>query len=139
MAGSSPSVRARRALQWALVAVAAAALAGCATPGPTAIGLTELLERPAERALLDGMKAYEDGQYPQASGALRKALQLQLASARDRATAHKLLAFIECSGERFDACEAEFRQARQADPGFALSRAESGHPLWGPVYKRVVP
>jgi hypothetical protein len=36
-------------------------------------------------------------------------------------------------------CEASFRAARQADPTFALSKSEAGHPVWGPVYKRVVP
>ena len=25
------------------------------------------------------------------------------------------------------------------DPTFALSKPEQGHPLWGPVYKRVQP
>ena len=29
--------------------------------------------------------------------------------------------------------------ARTADPGFALTRPEAGHPLWGPVYRQVVP
>ena len=33
-------------------------------------------------------------------------------------------------------CEAEFRAARQADPSFALDRAEAGHPVWGPVYRK---
>ena len=33
-------------------------------------------------------------------------------------------------------CEAAFRAARAADPAFALSRAEAGHPMWGPVYQR---
>jgi hypothetical protein len=36
-------------------------------------------------------------------------------------------------------CEAAFRAARAADPGFVLSRSEAGHPLWGPVYRRVLP
>ena len=58
-----------------------------------------------------------------------------LQSARDRATAHKLLAFITCTSDRLADCETEFREARAADAGFALSRAEAGHPTWGPVYK----
>ncbi len=29
-------------------------------------GLTDVIERPAERALLTGMRAYDDAQYPQA-------------------------------------------------------------------------
>ena len=101
--------------------------------------MTDLLERDAERALFDGLRAYEDGRYPQAETALRKALSTGLSSARDRANAHKLLAFIHCSSERIALCENEFRLARAADPAFALGRAEAGHPLWGPVYRRTGP
>ena len=58
-------------------------------------------------------------------------------SDKDRAIAHKHLAFVYCSSQRLPACEAAFRAARAADAGFALSRAEAGHPQWGPVYKRI--
>ena len=114
-------------------------LAGCAAPPPAAppSGLADLMERPAERALLDGIRAYDDAQYAQAEAALRKALDSGLASGRDRASAHKLLAFITCTSDRLDECEAAFLAARAADPGFALSRSEIGHPLWGPVYRRL--
>jgi hypothetical protein len=112
-------------------------LTGCAAPTPPPDGLADLMERPAERALFDGIRAYDDGQYPQAEAALRRALQAGLRSGRDRASAHKLLAFITCSSERFADCEAEFRAARAADPAFVLGRSEAGHPLWGPVYRRL--
>ena len=117
-------------------------LAGCATPpqlAPPPSGLTELMERPGERALIEGIRAYDDGQYPQAEAALRKALAANLASARDRASAHKLLAFITCTSNRLAECEAAFRAARAADPAFTLNRSEAGHPLWGPVYRKVMP
>jgi Tfp pilus assembly protein PilF len=124
-----------------LVLLAAAALLGaCATPPPPpapATGLSEVMERPAERALLDGIRAYDDGQYAQSETALRSALAAGLKSARDRATAHKLLAFITCTSERLSDCETQFREARAADAAFALSRSESGHPVWGPVYRSV--
>jgi hypothetical protein len=71
--------------------------------------------------------------------ALRRALDSGLQSGRDRATAHKLLAFIACTSERLAECEDAFRAARGADPAFALTRAETGHPLWGPVYRKVLP
>lgn len=118
-----------------------ALLAGCATaPPPTGpTGLMDLLDRPAERALFDGLRAYDEGQYDTAESALRLALAQALGHPRDIATAHKLLAFIQCTSERIEGCEAAFRAARQADPAFALTRAESGHPLWGPVYRRVLP
>ena len=119
------------------------ALAGCASapppPPPPPSGLAELMERPGERALIEGIRAYDDGQYPQAEAALRKALAANLASTRDRASAHKLLAFISCTSNRLAECEAAFRAARAADPGFTLNRSEAGHPLWGPVYRKVMP
>ena len=118
------------------------AFTGCATappPAPPPSGLAELMERPGERALIEGIRAYDDGQYPQAEAALRKALAGSLASARDRASAHKLLAFITCTSARLAECEAAFRAAKAADPAFVLNRSEAGHPLWGPVYRKVMP
>jgi Tfp pilus assembly protein PilF len=123
------------ALALALLA-AATLLTGCATPPPPA-GLSEVIERPAERALLAGMRAYDDGQYADAERELKAALAAGLASPKDRASAHKLLAFVYCSSQRLDACDGAFRSARSADPGFVLSRAEAGHPLWGPVYRKL--
>lgn len=120
--------------------LASAGLAGCAAPVPPApVGLMDVAERPAEGELLAGLRAYDDAQYPLAEGRLGVALKLGLASAKDRAAAHKLLAFIYCTSERIAPCEAAFRAARGADPGFALTRSEAGHPVWGPVYKRVLP
>lgn len=121
--------------------LAAALLAGCAAPPPppSPSGLAELMERPAERALFEGIRAYDDGLYVNAETALRQALADGLSSARDRATAHKLLAFITCTSDRVQDCAAEFRAARRADAAFALSRAEVGHPVWGPVYRSALP
>jgi len=127
----------------ALLAAAVLFLASCAAPpappAPPPPGLADLMERPAERALVEGIRAYDDAQYAQAETMLRRSLAAGLRSPRDQATAHKLLAFITCTSERLADCEAAFRAARQADPSFALSRSEAGHPLWGPVYRRVVP
>ena len=97
------------------------------------------MERPAERLLFEGIRAYDEGQYTQAETALRKALDAGLRSGRDQASAHKLLAFITCTSERLAECEAAFRAARAADPAFTLSRSEAGHPLWGPVYRKTLP
>ena len=100
-------------------------------------GLTDVMQRPAERALLNGLRAYDDGQYAEAERALQEALKTGLVSAKDRANAHKHLAFVYCTTQRAPACEAAFREARNADPEFTLNRAETGHPQWGPVYKKV--
>jgi Tfp pilus assembly protein PilF len=115
--------------------VVVALLGGCAV-APQG-GLSEVMQRPAERALLAGLRAYDDGLYADAERELAKALATGLVSSRDRASAHKHLAFVYCTSQRTAACADAFRAARAADPAFALSRAEAGHPLWGPVYKRV--
>ena len=106
---------------------------------PAPIGLVDVSERPAEKALLAGLKAYEDAQYDIAEKQFVQALATGLASRRDRAEAHKRLAFIRCAAARIDECESEFRRARAADPAFALDRSEAGHPVWGPVYKKLLP
>lgn len=142
MSPTRPPLEAARYLTlWRLLApsfLAGAMLLGCAEtpkPAPESGGLAELMERPAEKALLEGIRAYDDGLYARAEESLRGALAAGLSSARDRATAHKLLAFITCTSERVAACETEFKQARAADAAFALSRSEAGHPVWGPVYR----
>ncbi len=114
-------------------------LAACAPAPPAPVGLLDVSARPAEKALLAGLKAYDDAQYESAQQLFRQALALGLASRKDRAEAHKRLAFIECAAGRLAECESEFRLARQADPTFALDRSEAGHPVWGPVYRKVVP
>jgi len=124
--------------------VVVALSAGCASapPPPPAApppAVAELMQRPAERALIEGVRAYEEAQYGPAEVQLRKALAAGLRDPRDRASAHKLLAFIACTSDRLVECEVQFRAARNADPGFTLTRSEAGHPLWGPVYRRVVP
>jgi hypothetical protein len=116
------------------------ALATACAPMPSASpGLMDVAERPAEKALLAGIRAYEDAQYAEAEKQLNAALQAGLASPKDRAAASKHLAFIYCTSNRVAECETAFRAARRADAAFALSKSESGHPLWGPVYKRAMP
>jgi Tfp pilus assembly protein PilF len=112
---------------------------GCAQPPEAPVGLLDVTSRPAEKALLAGIRAYEDGQYAESEKQLGAALQAGLASPRDAAAAHKHLAFIYCTSNRAARCEAAFREARKVDPSFVLSRSEQGHPLWGPTYKRVLP
>jgi hypothetical protein len=123
----------------AAIASAACLLAACMQAPPRPVGLLDVSARPAERALLAGLKAYDDAQYEPADRLFREALAAGLASPRDRAEAHKRLAFIDCAAGRLADCETDFRRARQADPSFALDKAEAGHPVWGPVYKKVVP
>lgn len=112
-------------------------LAACSAPQPPTVSVVELSRRPAEHALLEGMRKYEDGAFDQAEGSFKIALHEGLADRRDRAVAYKYLAFIDCAFARLDECEANFRSAFASDPGFRLTDAEIGHPIWGPVYQRV--
>ena len=128
-----------RALPAVACALLVSLLGACVQPPTAPSGLMDVAERPAEKALLAGIRAYDDAQYPEAEKLFASALQTGLASQKDRAAAHKHLAFIYCTSSRVSECEAAFRAARQADPAFALSKSESGHPLWGPVYKRLQP
>lgn len=114
-------------------------LSGCVQAPPASPGLMDVAERPAEKALLAGLRAYDDAQYALAEQHFGTALQAGLTSPKDRAAAHKHLAFIYCTTQRVAACEAAFRGAMQVDPQFALSKSEEGHPLWGPVYQRLRP
>lgn len=121
-----------------VVSLALVALAGCASqPRQAPIGLLDVVSRPAEKALQSGLRAYDDAQYADAEKQLNNALKAGLVSPRDQAEAHKVLAFIYCTSRRLVECEAEFRAAKASDPAFALSKSEQGHPLWGPVYKKL--
>jgi len=121
------------------LAACIAALAGCAQRPAPPPGLLDLAERPAEKALLAGLRAYEDAQYAEAEKQLQASLRAGLASPKDRAAANKHLAFIYCTSHRVAECETAFKAARRADAQFALNRGEAGHPLWGPVYRRALP
>ena len=53
----------------------------------------------------------------------------------DKVTAHKHLAFINCSQNRTGPCRDEFRKALAIDPSMELAPAEAGHPTWGPIFR----
>lgn len=122
---------------------AISALAACETmpaapPPPATQSIVALYQRPAERALINGVRNYEEGAFERAESSLRSALTQGLLDARDSAVAHKYLAFLACAFNRLAECEQQFREAFVADQGFALSDVEVGHPIWGPIYRKVV-
>lgn len=112
-----------------------------AAPAPAA-AVAELpptkAEQAAESALSQGVKSYQTGQYPQAEAQLKAALKEGALGPADLASAHKYLAFIYCTSKREGLCAAAFKAARAADPSFALSKAESGHPMWARTYKKAL-
>ncbi|MBX3666692.1 MAG: TssQ family T6SS-associated lipoprotein [Burkholderiales bacterium] len=91
----------------------------------------------AETRLKAGISQYENGNYAQAQRSLQSALATGLVSRADQAQAYKHLAFIYCVTDRVAQCRQEFGNALSADPKFALTPAEAGHPTWGPVYRSV--
>ena len=84
-----------------------------------------------------GISYYDEGEYESAEKNLKLALTLGLANPEDTKNAHKFLAFLYCASDRQTLCEAEFKKVFEIDPNFTLSPAESGHPMWQPVYDRV--
>ena len=101
--------------------------------------LLDVSARPAERALLAGLKAYDDAQYDSADRLFREALAAGLASPRDRAEAHKRLAFIHCASRPPRRLRGRVQARAPGRPHFALDKSEAGHPVWGPVYKKLQP
>jgi Tfp pilus assembly protein PilF len=87
-------------------------------------------------ALTTGLRLYEEGNYAESARYLQSALYQGLRDA-DRLKAHKYLAFIHCVSDRIDACREEFGKALEIDGQMALSPAEAGHPIWGPVFRSV--
>jgi Tfp pilus assembly protein PilF len=118
-----------------------ALLAACATPtsAPTPAPVaasTSAQVRTGDRDLAQARREYEDGDYKNAVRLFQSALGARLQPS-DRAVAHKHLAFIFCAQSQFEPCRAQFRSAFDANPQFELTPSESGHPLWGPVYREI--
>jgi hypothetical protein len=93
---------------------------------------------PAQRTLTMGVWMYEDGDYGGSENYLKSALAQDTTDV-DRVRAHKYLAFILCAERREQECRREFREALAIDPGFQLTPAEQGHPIWGPVFRSLKP
>lgn len=85
-----------------------------------------------------GLKQYEAGEYTESAKNLQGALTLGLPD-KQRADAHKHLAFIHCASNRERQCRDEFRKALAVDPALELKPAEAGHPVWGPIFQSLKP
>lgn len=134
-------MRPSTALRLAGAIATAAALAACApmppdAPKPVAPQITEeTLRTRAREQLASGVKLYETGDFEAAMKGLQASLDHGLLEKTEQARARKYLAFIHCLGSREAQCSAEFRRAFEIDQSFALTPAEDGHPIWGPVYR----
>jgi len=130
-----------------LLPVALLIVAGCdALPGtrpdqkPSAAApqITEdMLRERAREQLALGVKQYDAGDFDNSAKNLQGSLDHGLLSKQEQASARKYLAFIFCAAGREVQCRDEFRKAFEIYPEFALTAAEDGHPVWGPVYRSV--
>lgn len=120
-----------------LIAFLPILISGCASSTIREIGLDKLAPRKAEQELSLGIHNYDIGNYQTAARYLQNSIRQKLTFQSDEVTARKYLAFIYCVTEREKLCAEEFRQAFILDPQFQLSSTEIGHPIWGPVYRRV--
>ena len=105
-------------------------------PASPQITESSLRER-AQQQLADGVKQYEAGEYDAAVKNLSASLEHGLLSKAEQARARKYIAFSQCVSGRELLCRDEFRRAFEIYPDFALTAAEDGHPIWGPVYRNV--
>jgi hypothetical protein len=127
------------------LALATLLLSACETfspppPAPAApptASVAALYLQPAERSLVYDIRLYEEASFERSEETLRRALDQGLADRRDRAVAYKYIAFIACAFDRIAECESSFASAFATDPRFSLSDTEVGHPVWGPVYRRI--
>lgn len=130
-----------------LAAAALLSIAGCqqmpsfggeSKPTPAAPQITEdMLRERATQQLATGVKQYDAGDYDNAVKSLSASLEHGMLSKTDQSRARKYLAFSHCVSGREQLCRDEFRKAFEINPEFALTPAEDGHPIWGPVYRDV--
>lgn len=121
----------------ATVAALALSMAGCSATYVRQSGMQNAPLRPPEKLLIEGLKQYEEGDLKSSQASLQKALAGGLSYEADRVTAHKYLAFIDCASNRERECREQFAAALALDPRLELTRAEAGHPVWGPAFKSV--
>jgi len=91
----------------------------------------------AKRYLEKGISEYQAGNYVNAKTAFEGVLGNQYATRYERLSATKYMAFIHCISGDQKTCREYFKRALELDPGFELTAAEAGHPLWGPVFRSV--
>jgi tetratricopeptide (TPR) repeat protein len=134
------AARKARLARWLPAVAAAVFLAACSAlgPGPAVPQITEgQLRDKAKDNLALGLREYQAGNYEDATKNLSASLDHGLLSHAEQSRARKNLAFIYCISGREPQCRDEFRKAMEIDPGFDLTAAEAGHPIWGPVYRNV--
>jgi hypothetical protein len=92
---------------------------------------------PGAVALNDGVAAFQKGEYRRAEAKLAESQKLGLNYSDEQQRAYKTQAFLYCVTKRTALCEKSFQSAFNINSAFELTRAERGHPVWGPVFAKV--
>jgi hypothetical protein len=101
-----------------------------------AIAVAEVPARPKpEQLLTEGTESYNKGDYKGAIRKLQMASETSEPNSGTKLSSLKLLAFSYCVTNQRPQCAAQFTSLLKISPAFQLTRAEAGHPLWGPVFK----
>jgi Tfp pilus assembly protein PilF len=124
------------AVRLLVMAAVLALLPGCSSEPVRAVksAVQGAFQPRGDNLLAEGIRQFEDANYPAATRSLQGALAEGLSTA-NQVTAHKYLAFIHCVSDRRQPCQDEFRRALELDPTMELSPAEVGHPIWGPAFR----
>ena len=152
---------ARQSVVWMAVCCTALWLAGCGAtpdkpapraerprPAPPAPPAAALPPAPDDRAspaddsaaqtskaiYAEGLRLHRAGQYDDAIA--RFAAVQSPPSLRVQALKHT--AFGYCVTNRLPLCQRAFQDALALSPAFRLTKAEQGHPVWGPVFTRAL-
>lgn len=152
---------ARQSVVWMAVCCTALWLAGCGAtpdkpapraerprPAPPAPPPAALPPAPDDRAspaddsaaqtsqaiYAEGLRLYRAGQYDDAIA--RFAAVQSPPSLRVQALKHT--AFGHCVTNRLPLCQRAFQDALALSPAFRLTKAEQGHPVWGPVFTKAL-
>src|SRR5690606_12669992 len=112
-------------------------VAGCSATAMHERGFEEYAQGRGERMLVEGIRAYESGDLKKADDQIVAALREGLLFDKDKVTAYKYLAFIDCSLGRERECREDFIAAVAIDRDMQLLPAEASHPVWGPIFRDV--
>jgi hypothetical protein len=108
---------------------------GVASPSsPQPAGSTSI-SQPGTLALAEGVDLYNQGQFQAAIRKLQDTPEIWTNPVPAQVEAYKYLAFSQCVTRQTTQCRQSFERLLNLAPSFELSRAEAGHPTWGPVFK----
>jgi hypothetical protein len=127
-----------------LLGLALVMLSGCAAMRSCDDGGdVRLLRTPTEYMLNIGIKNYDDGDYAASMSMFQSLVENRAATKSEKLFAYKYLAFIHCISpneskeQRERMCRDSFKKAFALNQNFALTPAEAGHPVWGPIFSSV--